>query len=226
LFPPFLSPTKLIVLQNQKSHLFERQNLFSPDLFTRHGPETTDSFVLLIKSFIILSRVTTFNIRTRTHMETSSGGEVKDSTTITESSAFKTLDSLLHKFKLSFPTAFRDPLNRKGAGSLVDPLLYCAHATYFTFVHCDPVFPSFIRAHPQWIFCSAVILLHDPHADVSSPNCTQSQKVLGAARAILNSVYSLTATSYDIGLLPCYTEVGTFTPPRCSMCAIVKSKSS
>ena len=50
-------------------------------------------------------------------------------------------------------------------------------------------------------FPSAFILLHDPHADPSSPTCKSAEKLLNAARAILDLVCILCATSFDITLL-------------------------
>ena len=47
----------------------------------------------------------------------------------------------------------------------------------------------------------ATILLHDPHADPSSPFCKSSEKLLFAARQILDLVYILCSTSFDITLL-------------------------
>ncbi|KAG8810678.1 hypothetical protein FRC17_002836, partial [Serendipita sp. 399] len=44
----------------------------------------------------------------------------------------------------------------------------------------------------------ATILLHDPHADPSAPSCRSADKLLTAARAILDLVYILRATSFDI----------------------------
>jgi hypothetical protein len=47
----------------------------------------------------------------------------------------------------------------------------------------------------------ATILLHDPHADPSSPFCKSSEKLLFAARQILDLVYILCSTSFDVTLL-------------------------
>ena len=46
-----------------------------------------------------------------------------------------------------------------------------------------------------------MILLHDPHADPSALGCKSAEKLLVAARAILDLVYILCATSFDITLL-------------------------
>jgi len=47
----------------------------------------------------------------------------------------------------------------------------------------------------------AVILLHDPHADVDSPNCLSAERILTASRFILEQLYKLAATSFDLALL-------------------------
>lgn len=43
-----------------------------------------------------------------------------------------------------------------------------------------------------------MILLHDPHADIGSPDCLSSQRVLSATRAILELIYKLCGTAYDL----------------------------
>lgn len=50
-------------------------------------------------------------------------------------------------------------------------------------------------------FNRATILLHDPHADPSSPFCKSSEKLLFASRQILDLVYILCSTSFDVTLL-------------------------
>lgn len=50
-------------------------------------------------------------------------------------------------------------------------------------------------------FDRATILLHDPHADPSSPFCKSSEKLLFASRQILDLVYILCSTSFDVTLL-------------------------
>lgn len=63
------------------------------------------------------------------------------------------------------------------------------------------------------IFSSrAQILLHESHAHIGHPTCTSSLKVLNAARSILNLVYDVCATSYDLALL------GPFSLVRSSAC--------
>lgn len=44
----------------------------------------------------------------------------------------------------------------------------------------------------------SMILLHDPHADISSPNCLSASRLLTAARAILDLIYKISATTFDL----------------------------
>lgn len=46
-----------------------------------------------------------------------------------------------------------------------------------------------------------MLLLHDPHYDPASPNCLSSDRILSAARSIVDLMYKLTSTSYDLLLL-------------------------
>ncbi|KAG8702179.1 hypothetical protein FRC09_004915 [Ceratobasidium sp. 395] len=50
--------------------------------------------------------------------------------------------------------------------------------------------------------------MHEEHADIDSPNCLSTQKSMLAARAILDLVYIVCSTSYDITRLP----------PVCTFC--------
>lgn len=43
-----------------------------------------------------------------------------------------------------------------------------------------------------------MILLHDPHADIGSPNCLSSSRILAATRSILELIYKLCGTTYDL----------------------------
>jgi hypothetical protein len=51
-------------------------------------------------------------------------------------------------------------------------------------------------------FRSCTIVLHSPHANMFDEDDRASQRVLQAARLILDSVHSLCATSFDLLLLP------------------------
>lgn len=54
---------------------------------------------------------------------------------------------------------------------------------------------------------SATIVLHDPHADVRRSGCISALKILTAARAILDLIYNVWSTSFDISLLDSFCSV-------------------
>ena len=53
----------------------------------------------------------------------------------------------------------------------------------------------------DFLMISAHILLHEPHAKPDGGNCPSARKTLIASRAIVNLMYTLTATNYDVTLL-------------------------
>lgn len=52
-----------------------------------------------------------------------------------------------------------------------------------------------------------IILLHDPHANVGGSGCLSAFKILEAARAILDLIYSVRGSSYDVTLLDFFVTV-------------------
>lgn len=149
-----------------------------------HPPDITDSFTLYIKSTMLLSFVKNFNHRYRIK---SNLGDARflparnfatqvygDQPDIRSSPAFLELDQLLMSFRSSFPGNLKDPF-RNGQ---VDTHLYT----------------TFLTAHVS------MILLHEPHANLER-NCTSAAKILESARAILELIYAMWSTNYDIGLL-------------------------
>lgn len=149
-----------------------------------HPPDITDSFTLYIKSTMLLSFVKNFNHRYRIK---SNLGDARflparnfatqvygDQPDIRSSPAFLELDQLLMSFRSSFPSNLKDPF-RNGQ---VDTHLYT----------------TFLTAHVS------MILLHEPHASLER-NCTSAAKMLESARAILELIYAMWSTNYDIGLL-------------------------
>lgn len=150
-----------------------------------HPPDITDSFTLYIKSTMILSFIKSFNHRYRIK---SNLGDVKflpvenlaiqgygDQLDIRSCPAFLELDQLLVSFRSSFPSNLKDPF-RQG---LVDSHLYT----------------TFLTLHVS------IILLHEPHSNVHRANCTSAAKILESARMILDLIYAVWSTNYDIGLL-------------------------
>ena len=55
--------------------------------------------------------------------------------------------------------------------------------------------------------CSAIILLHDPYAHVHSPGCVSAFRILEASRSILDLIYIVRSTSFDITLLDPFCAV-------------------
>ncbi|CAE6458019.1 unnamed protein product [Rhizoctonia solani] len=78
----------------------------------------------------------------------------------------------------SFTLFIKDPISQTNRG--FDTLLFVAHLIPHT----------------------AIILMHEEHADINSPNCLSTQKSLLAARAILDLIYLVCSTSYDMTRLP------------------------
>ncbi|KAG2350468.1 hypothetical protein BDR05DRAFT_954566 [Suillus weaverae] len=150
-----------------------------------HPPDITDSFTLYIKSTMLLSFIKNFNHRykIKSNLGDSRFLPVRsfatqgygDQSDIRSSPAFLELDQLLVSFRGSFPSNLKDPF-RNG---LVDTHLYT----------------TFLTAHVS------IILLHEPHANVDRANCTSAAKILESARAILELLYAVWSTNYDIGLL-------------------------
>jgi len=102
-------------------------------------------------------------------------GEQGDYFDVKEAPAFRELDSLVTAFKTSFPAHLKNPID----GQAVDPYLYTA---------C--LVPNL-----------AQILLHEAHARPGAATCLHADKILRAARAIVELIYNITATSYDISRL-------------------------
>ncbi|KAG8851249.1 hypothetical protein FRB96_009452 [Tulasnella sp. 330] len=157
-----------------------RQRLTTSKSLVTHPPELTDSFTLYIKASILLGKVKTLNGRFRLKYE--SGGGAGDPRETTE---FQMLDSAIQRFKTSIPKDLCEFISVDGK---VDPTL-----------HMALLLPNV-----------AMIILHDPHATIESPNCMSAERILTAARAILDDVYKLTATSFDLLLLDHACSFGWF----------------
>ncbi|KAH8120305.1 hypothetical protein DFH11DRAFT_1559424 [Phellopilus nigrolimitatus] len=166
----------------------DRQWAHSPDILLTHPPEQTDSFVLYIKASIVMSRVKTFNLRFRAKnfagdltMVPPPGSTTADQCATAqyidprETSGFKEIDHLVSSFVSSFPRGFRDPVQD---GVLDIHLLLAILA------------PNIAK-----------ILLHDPHVDLKRKGCISVQRNLEAAHAVLDQLYAIWSTSFDLTLL-------------------------
>ncbi|GJE86698.1 Zn(II)2Cys6 transcription factor [Phanerochaete sordida] len=162
----------------------DRQWSHDRELLLTHAPERTDSFVLWLKATMLLSRVKAFNVRYKGRYFAGDAAYSSPSSSPSErggeydprdSPAFQELDHAARAFRASFPPHLRDPIQ----DGTVDPHLYAA---------C-------VGAH------FAQIVLHDPHVSLKDPSDPSLQQISRASQAILELMYSVNATSYDISLL-------------------------
>ncbi|KAG8905657.1 hypothetical protein FRB99_008498, partial [Tulasnella sp. 403] len=158
-----------------------RQKLFTLNMLLTHPPLLTDSFTLYIKASSLLGRVKYFNLRYRIRAaevqakdNDTSAGRGNASSNPRDTREFQDLDQLIRDFTGSFPSDFKNP-DGGDERKKFDPVLYTAHLL------------------PQ----AAIILLHDPHADILSGWCPSAPRLFEACRNILNLVYQLLATTFD-----------------------------
>ncbi|KAK2461839.1 hypothetical protein APHAL10511_006302 [Amanita phalloides] len=161
----------------------DRQWAHSKNVLVENLEQITDPFTLYIKGSVLISRAKTFNLRYRARHY---AGDVAVSSDFSDqrlsaradprgSQAFLELDYIIDTFITTFPSRYRNPI----VDNIVDSHLYTA---------C-------LMPHV------ASIILHDPHADVQRSGCMSALKILTAARAILDLIYSVCSTSFDITLL-------------------------
>ncbi|KDQ05924.1 hypothetical protein BOTBODRAFT_71140 [Botryobasidium botryosum FD-172 SS1] len=158
-------PIRMDDFEAGRTVLAQRETIATPSVLTVHPPVLTDSYTLYVKATILLSRVKIFTLRFR----------APEGVTVADTPAFKSLESTILRFGLSFPKEYRSGIGRTPAGG-VDTVLCIA----------------LLIPHV------AMIHLHDPHAQLKEPNCRSSQKILHAARAILDQVYAIMSTSLDL----------------------------
>ncbi|TRM66190.1 hypothetical protein BD626DRAFT_486984 [Schizophyllum amplum] len=152
------------------------QDLTTPDVFLRHPPLYTDSFLLFTKAIMLFGRVTDHNVR----------GNLRNPTAPTKSQnpflipGFSELDKLVGSdFLLNLPQIYRHygvSDAPDGASLDADLVLYMVH----------------IIPH------AATITLHNPYIDFTDRDCVSTARCVHAARSILSAYYKLSATSLDI----------------------------
>jgi hypothetical protein len=177
------------------------QSLFTPNVFTSHPEEYTDSFLLLIKAMMLFGRVTDFGVRTNLRASAPLSRTQNPFAIL----GFEELDQLVSTdFVASFPPRFRNAFSELesmyGGGGL-DTDLYLVHLVphaYVTFTLCDqsPHLPS-----------SAAITLHNPYIDFSDPQGVSTTRCVAASRAILSQHYTLASSSFDITRLHPFVTV-------------------
>ncbi|KII93554.1 hypothetical protein PLICRDRAFT_35780 [Plicaturopsis crispa FD-325 SS-3] len=204
-----LDVTQLLPVRGDQ---FERGELVNPDqrqwactknVLLVHPTDQTDSFILYIKSTILLSHVKNFNLRFRRRFY---GGDPDVATSIPTPTIpleqplpgcgidprttpeFHELDRIVASFRASFPPHLRDPI----VNNVVDSHLYT----------------TCLVPH----VCT--ILLHEPHAAVKICECISATKILTASRAILDLIYVVMSTSFDITLLDLFCTLCWFMAGR------------
>ena len=111
----------------------ERQWFHDPHILLAHPESQTDSFMLMVKASIILSRVKNFNLRYRArffakdldYIPTSNAPTQLPSLEVLDprsTTAFIEVDGLVSSFRSSFPPDLRNPIN----GNVVDVHLFTA----------------------------------------------------------------------------------------------------
>lgn len=169
-----------------------------------HPPLSTDSFTLYIKGSILLGKIKTFNVRYKIRTSDVLNASPPDGNSPDsgsgqadprESIEFQMLDRLVGTFIARIPKEFKDPFAVGEGTTRVDPVLYSA--LLLPHVSALRSHPLHLKADLESIFRS-MILLHDPHAKLSSPGCISSSRILTSIRAILDLIYNLCATTYDL----------------------------
>lgn len=151
------------------------QDLSTLDVYTRHPPQYTDSFLLLIKSVMMFGKVTDFNVR----------GNLRAPTPPSKSQnpflleGFKELDKLVcDDFLARLPPIFRNNsgITETPEGATLDTDLYMVH----------------IIPH------AATITLHNPYIDFADNNNVSMSRCVNSAKEILKAFYRLSQDSLDV----------------------------
>ncbi|KAF9787339.1 hypothetical protein BJ322DRAFT_718166 [Thelephora terrestris] len=177
----------------------DRQWFHDPHILFAHPDGQTDSFILMVKASIILSKVKNFNLRYKARYfakDLDYTPTVKAPTQLPSEEtmdprscpAFIEIDDLVSRFRASFPSDLRHPIN----GNLVDVNLFTA----CTIPHM------------------AMIVLHEPHAALQAAGCISATNLLIAARQILTLIYSIWSTSFDLALLDVFISFSWYTCGR------------
>ncbi|WVQ86220.1 hypothetical protein IAT38_008388 [Cryptococcus sp. DSM 104549] len=142
------------------------QDRHSPDIYYNHP--VPDSFVMVVKGQLLLSRANKFARRCRA-MDSEERAGVK------ETAMFRRLDGDIATFVLSFPPELREPVQAsKGYGQGLDTDIISAHLL------------------PQ----IATILLHEPLADLSDPTCPSALRIISAAKLCSSVVTQVMASQW------------------------------
>ncbi|KAJ3879074.1 hypothetical protein F5051DRAFT_404027 [Lentinula edodes] len=167
----------------------ERQWAHSNDLLTVHPEHQTDGLILYIKASILLSKVKTFNLRFRAkHFSGDGEGNLSYNTFRADepvdprnTMSFIDLDGTVTSFIATFPSHLRNPLTK-------DEKMDCT------------LFAAMAMSHV------AMIVLHEPHADIRSRGCISALKILTATRSIVDLIYTAWSTTFDLSLFESFVS--------------------
>ncbi|KAJ3750260.1 hypothetical protein DFH05DRAFT_1466621 [Lentinula detonsa] len=167
----------------------ERQWAHSIDLLSVHPEHQTDGLILYIKASILLSKVKTFNLRFRAKHFSGDGESSYSYNTFRpdepvdprNTMAFIDLDGTVTSFIATFPSQLRNPLTK-------DEKMDCT------------LFAAMAMAHV------AMIVLHEPHADIRSRGCISALKILTATRSIIDLIYIAWSTTFDPSLFESFVS--------------------
>ncbi|KAJ6610095.1 hypothetical protein B0H10DRAFT_2166192 [Mycena sp. CBHHK59/15] len=165
-----------------------RQWAHSRDLLLLHPDKQTDSFILYIKAAIMISEVKTFNSRFRAkHFF----GDA--SVTSPHNEQINPLE----------------PVDPRGSPAFIElDNITTSFRSSFPIRLRTPIVDNVVDQH------FAIVLLHDPHANVRRSGCISALKILTAARSILDLAYNVCSTSFDVTLLD----------PFCSFCWFISGR--
>ncbi|KAI0080088.1 hypothetical protein K474DRAFT_1658350 [Panus rudis PR-1116 ss-1] len=159
-----------------------RQWSTDDSIFLTHPEEHTDSFVIYVKSVILLSKAKALMHRLRPQFVAEVlEGPANTSPNQRKDPEFEKLQHIATSFRDSLPPTYRQPI----VGDVVDPHLYSALCI-----------PHLVR-----------IIMHEPFAMVGWSSCVSACHLIEAARGILNLLHAIRSTSYDqtkLGLFPLY----------------------
>ncbi|KAL1951612.1 hypothetical protein VTO73DRAFT_761 [Trametes versicolor] len=146
------------------------QDMFTDDVFVRHPPMYTDSFILFLKAVMIFGKVTDYN--TRSNLRANAPPSKNQNPFVLP--GFKELDRLVAQdFLQSLPLEFKH-LDITSDGVL-DTDLYMVHLV------------------PH----AAAITLHNPYLNFSDSASLSTRRCIHATRSILAAYYRLSETSLD-----------------------------
>ncbi|OSX67451.1 hypothetical protein POSPLADRAFT_1176282 [Postia placenta MAD-698-R-SB12] len=164
-------PVRLIDFEADSGIASNPQDLASKEVFIRHPPEYTDSFLLFLKSVMLFGMVTDYNTRSSLRAPAPPSKNQNPF----HMHGFQELDKLVClDFLDSFPQAFRH-MGLTGDAGVLDTDLYMA------------------RIAPH----AAAITLHNPYINFSDPSSVSTARCVTATREILRACYKLSETSLE-----------------------------